>query len=448
MGDIQRNCQGHDGPKPPLDVAVVGGGIIGVVTALGFLQRGMNVVIYERAAKFEEIGAAIGFTGVARECMQRLNPRILEVLRQVGQRSPHETVRYWDGFHPRTKESAEQEESSLLFDVPQQGLAFWACLRSHFLCGMVDQLPEGSVQFGKQLVNYTDSDGSEKVKLHFADATTAEADVVIGCDGIHSATRKLLLGKEHPASNPSYSHKLVFRALVSFPGAVAALGADKASDQCLHLGPGAHMVSFPVNNGAMYNIVLAIHDSQEWPDPYTMTATSTREEVSSVMEHWGPHLTEIIGLLPEKLTKYGVFDMAENPAPTYASGRVCIAGDAAHASSPFHGSGACMGVEDALVLSELLDHVQSLPVSARPHSLAAALQAFSTVRIERSQWLVQSSREIGDIYEWRYPDTGEDSAKCKAEFEWRTKKIWDFDVDAMVAESKKEYDKLATSTVY
>jgi salicylate hydroxylase len=70
--------------------------------------------------------------------------------------------------------------------------------------------------------------------------------LVIGCDGIHSVTRKLLLGKEHPASNPSYTHKTVFRALVPFPGAIAALGADKASDYCLHLGPDAHMISFPV----------------------------------------------------------------------------------------------------------------------------------------------------------------------------------------------------------
>jgi salicylate hydroxylase len=180
MGDIQQNGPGgqeHDGPKPRLDVAIVGGGIIGVITALGFLHRGMHVVIYERAAKFQEIGAAIAFTGVARECMQRLNPRVLEVLGQVGQKSPHEKVRYWDGFHPRTKQSAEQEESSLLFDVPERDLAFWACLRSHFLGGMADQLPEGTVQFGKQLVSYTDGDGSDKVVLRFADGRTAEADV-------------------------------------------------------------------------------------------------------------------------------------------------------------------------------------------------------------------------------------------------------------------------------
>lgn len=442
MGDTRQNGFGvaNDSTRPPLDVAIVGGGIIGVVVALGFLHRGMRVTVYERASTFHEIGAAIAFTGVARECMQRLNPDMHEVLRQVGRKSPHEKVRYWDGFNPRTKEAAEMEETSLLFDVPEGDLAFWACLRSHFLLGMAAQLPKGTMQFGKQLVEYVDAEGSDKVVLRFEDGTTAESDVLIGCDGIHSATRKLLLGADHPASKPSYTHKTVFRAIVPFADAVAALGSDKANDYCLHLGPDAHMISFPVNNNQMYNVFLAIHDYGEWKDPYAMTAPSTRDEILAALHGWGPHVREVVGLMPEKLIKYGVFDMADNPAPTYASGRVCLAGDAAHASSPFHGAGACMGVEDALVLGELLDQVQHLGVSARPRALKAALQAFSAVRLERSQWLVQSSRDMGDIYEWRYPTTGKDSAKCKAEFERRARKIWDFDVDSMVAESKREYE--------
>lgn len=92
--------------EPPLDVAIVGGGIIGVITALGLLHRGMRVTIYERAAKWPDIGAAFAFTGVARECMQSMDPKILEALGRVAHRSPAETVRYWDGFHPRTKQAA------------------------------------------------------------------------------------------------------------------------------------------------------------------------------------------------------------------------------------------------------------------------------------------------------------------------------------------------------
>lgn len=196
----------------------------------------------------------------------------------------------------------------------------------------------------------------------------------------------------------------------------------------------------------MYNIFIAIHTPQEWPDRYTMTSMGTRDEVASALKNWGPHITELVQLMPETLSKYGVFDMADNPVPTYACGRVGIAGDAAHAASPFHGAGAGMGVEDALALAHLLEKVQSLPPSARSTSIAAALQAYSSVRMERSQWLVQSSRDMGDIYQWRYPGTGRESSKCKAEFVKRAKKLWDFDVDAMVVECSKEFETRVAKT--
>jgi salicylate hydroxylase len=192
----------------------------------------------------------------------------------------------------------------------------------------------------------------------------------------------------------------------------------------------------------MYNIVIAVHDPQEWQDPDSMTVTGTRDQVSAALQNWGPHIADVVQLLPETLIRYGVFDMADHPAPTYASGRVCVAGDAAHASSPWHGAGAGMGVEDALVLAELLAHVQTLPAVAEgPPSLAAALRAFSAVRMERTRWCMQSSRDMGDICEWRYPDTGQDRARIKAEFERRARTLWDFDVDGMVTQAIKDYER-------
>lgn len=82
---------------------------------------------------------------------------------------------------------------------------------------------------------------------------------------------------------------------------------------------------------------------------------------------------------------WAIFDMADNPADTYARGRVCLAGDAAHASSPFHGAGACMGVEDALVLVSVLETALSKAGGlSKTKAVSAALQAYSTIRLERS----------------------------------------------------------------
>ncbi len=90
-------------PNTALEIAIIGGGIIGVMTALGLLRRGMRVAVYERASGWHETGVGFAFTGIARECMERLDPRVLAALRSVGEENRHEYNRYWDGFHPRTK---------------------------------------------------------------------------------------------------------------------------------------------------------------------------------------------------------------------------------------------------------------------------------------------------------------------------------------------------------
>ncbi|KAJ5730544.1 uncharacterized protein N7483_005052 [Penicillium malachiteum] len=438
-----------------LEVAIVGGGIIGVMTALGLLRRGFRVTIYERASTWPEVGAAFAFTAIARECMERLDPRVLESLARVAQRSPHDKVRYWDGFHPETKESAMEADSAVLFEILEKNMAYWACLRGHFLLDMAAQLPDDVMKFDKRLVDYDDNEANAKVILRFADGSTAHSDLglspvqrmayadrctLIACDGIHSTTRKIFLGADHLAANAKYSQKAMYRAMVPMPSAINALGTDKAHVQIAHMGPDAHIVSFPVNNAQAYNVFVFLHDPEEWSHGHTMTVASSRNEVVEALQGWGPHIKELVDQFPETLSKYAIFDQADNPLPSYASGRVCLAGDAAHASSPFHGAGACMGVEDALVLAELLTRVDAGPTPNIQRNLRTALQTYSSVRIERSQWLVKSSREMGDIYEWRYPASGDDGDKCKAEFERRSQVIWDFDVDGMVTDAKKVYD--------
>lgn len=237
-----------DSKAPRLDVAIVGGGIIGVMTAIGLLHRHMNVTIYERAAAWHEIGAGFGFTGIARECMRRLDPALLDTLSRISQKtSSSANTRYWDAFHPRTKQDAQQEASALLFQMPEAHLAFWGAVRSHLLLAMAALLPEGVVRFEKQLVGYGDEPGSDKVVLRFADGTVADAHVLIGCDGIHSTTRQLLLGPDHPASRPSFTHTVAYRTMVPMAAGVEALGENKALSACMHCAPNVNMMSYPVS---------------------------------------------------------------------------------------------------------------------------------------------------------------------------------------------------------
>lgn len=160
-----------------LDVAIVGGGIIGVMTALGLQRRGMRVTVYERAPAWHEMGVGFAFTGAARDCMGRLDPRILDALLRVGEENKHEYNRYWDGFTPGTKAEAESEEKSLLFQVSARDAAFVGCLRSHLLQEMAAQLPAGVARFGKQLVSCVDDEIAGNVRLLFSDGETTTADL-------------------------------------------------------------------------------------------------------------------------------------------------------------------------------------------------------------------------------------------------------------------------------
>jgi salicylate hydroxylase len=187
------------------------------------------------------------------------------------------------------------------------------------------------------------------------------------------------------------------------------------------------------------NVFIFLHDPKPWPDPLKMTLEVEKSEMIPALSKWGPGIRELAEKLPEKVFKWAIFDMADHPADTFACGRVALVGDAAHASSPFHGAGAWMGVEDALVLVSVLEKAFSNASGlSKAQALTAALQAHSVVRLERSQWLVKSSRDMGDIYQWRYPATGSDPAKIMAEIESRSRKIWDYDIDQMVAEAKQE----------
>jgi len=108
--------------------------------------------------------------------MQRLSPHILASLRRVGEENRHPMNRYWDGYNPGSKEEAQSEES-LLFQVSARELSYCGCLRSAFLGELAAHLPEGVTRFGKQVEKIVEDNTSEKVNLHFADGTIAEADI-------------------------------------------------------------------------------------------------------------------------------------------------------------------------------------------------------------------------------------------------------------------------------
>ena len=131
------------------------------------------------------------------------------------------------------------------------------------------------------------------------------------------------------------------------------------------------------------------------------------------------------------MEKFDVWALFEHPpAPTYYKGRLCILGDAAHASTPHQGAGAGQAIEDAFVLSNLLGQVASAA------NITQAFEAYDTVRRPRSQRVVTTSREAGCLYEMEDEEVGTDLDKARENLLVRCEWIWGNDLKAQFKEAQ------------
>jgi salicylate hydroxylase len=135
-----------------------------------------------------------------------------------------------------------------------------------------------------------------------------------------------------------------------------------------------------------------------------------------------------------------LFDLAAQPLKGFNSGRILVIGDAAHASTPHHGSGAGFCMEDVAVLASLLeDRPQDGVSCGSACELEAVFAAFNASRRERDQWLVQSSRRAAELYEWRLPNTGKGSFESmRKDIEERQAVCWGIDLDKAILEARDD----------
>jgi salicylate hydroxylase len=256
-----------------------------------------------------------------------------------------------------------------------------------------------------------------------------------------------LLGNDTSAGQPSYTHVDFYGNLVPMDKAISILGKDKANTFLNHIGPRANVLHYPVANGTFCNVTAFIRNYNEWPRDKSATSIGFRKDIQKGLENWNPAICGLIDLFPETLPMWAIFDLWETPLPYYSKGRICVAGDAAHASSPHHGAGAGMGMEDALCLSVLLSEVLQTVrhhKATRMQAISTAFGVYNDIRRTRSQWLVDSSRRICDIHhleDWADPLKWVKAENCLEEVMDRTHKIWDFDFLGMAKQSAEKYGR-------
>ena len=305
-------------------------------------------------------------------------------------------------------------------DGPLGAKTFSAVHRARFLDEMVKLLPEGLTSFNKSLESVEET--GKGVQLSFADGSVAEHSALIGCDGIKSTVRRIMLGEEHPEVAPRFTGEYCYRALVPRTVADEVLGAELAGNGQLYCGYGGFVITYPVDQGKLINMA-AVKQTQkkEWEQDQWIIPSST-QDMQEDFKGWDPKIVDIISRFENK-DQWAFFDVSLSCS--YAKGRTCLLGDAAHASTPHLGSGAGMAFEDAYIMGNLLGAVNT------EEDLSMAFLTFDEVRGDRTRKLVQRSRQAGLANEMLNRKVMDDFDRLEKDIDVRYRWIWDEDLEAM-----------------
>ncbi|KFZ10498.1 hypothetical protein V501_05170 [Pseudogymnoascus sp. VKM F-4519 (FW-2642)] len=414
-------------------VAVCGGGIGGLCLTIGLLRQNVSVKLYEAASAFAEVGAGVSFGPNTIRAMELIDPLIAKGFENCATTNgwPEKKDTWFDfrtGQEKGTRGGVVAAANTHVADVKTRGkgeIGQNSTHRAHFLNELVKLIPDEVPEFGKRLKNIEEK--GDKMVLTFEDGTTAEADAVIGCDGIKSRTREILLGKDHEAAHAVFSGKYAYRGLIPMDIAVDALGDELAKNSQMYMGEHGHVLTFPIEKGKTMNVVaFRTKVDGKWEDDKWVLA-SKKEDMVKDFEGWGDKVTSIISLM-EKFDVWALFE--HPPAPTYYKGRLCLLGDAAHASTPHQGAGAGQAIEDAFILSHLFGQVHSAA------DITQAFKAYDAVRRPRSQRVVTTSKEAGCLYEMEDEEVGNDLDKARENLLARCKWIWENDLNSQFREAQ------------
>jgi len=392
-------------------ILIAGGGIGGLTTALALLRRGIDVSVYEQASELREVGAGVQIGPNGSRLLIDLGLR--EALDEVACEAARKEVRLWN-----------TGQTWKLFDLGRDcierfGAPYWTVHRGDFhgvLRDAVLALKPDAIHLGHLARGFTDSHGG--VTLHFSGKPDAQGDAIVAADGVHSRLREA-------AGVPA---KTAFLGIMAWRGLVPAerLSPEQRTPVGTNwVGPGAHVITYPVRGGELYNFVGVV-EGRDWPVE-SWTERGTHAECFADFKGWHPAVQETIrGLdVPFKWAFVG-----REPLSQWAFGRLCLIGDSCHPTLPFLAQGANMAIEDAVVIARA--------IAADPGDIAGAFRRFQDLRVERTSKIVRGSTETAKRF--HNPILADhDQAVAYITREWepervRTRYDWLFEYDARAVE--------------
>ncbi|KAI9666063.1 MAG: hypothetical protein M1821_003998 [Bathelium mastoideum] len=441
----------HPPSPPPLRLAIIGGGIGGLSLLLGLLRHTSPTLlqphIYEAAPRFAEIGAGVAFGSNSVAAMALVDPRLAQAYQRhatfhsdAGARARKVWSGYRMGMDGRGVRGHGQDggsgsgnrlEAGAFIHEVRTGTERSSVHRARFLDAMAELVAEESVSFGKRLLEIWEREEGGELELRFEDGSVAAVDAVVGCDGVKSRVRQIVLAGE-PEIEPVFTGKYAYRGLIPMDEAVEALGEETAKNAWFHWGYDGHVLTFPIEHGKTMNVVaFRTKRDGKWDHGNQWVLPGNKEQMVSDYDGWGKDVQSILRMMRNP-DIWALFDHLA--AKSYYKGKVCLLGDAAHASTPHQGAGAGMAIEDAFVLSRLLARAR------KRKDIEKVFHAYDAVRRPRTQKLVSTSRDAGCLYEFQKKGVGDNLEALKEDLDGRMRWVWDADLEEHLQQAFKVYE--------
>jgi salicylate hydroxylase len=349
---------------------IAGGGIAGLSSAIAMARNDIEVCVLERAKIFSEVGAGL-----------QLGPNAMHILREWGVADFLESravkpkgIRIHDGISGKLLNTVPLGNRS----EQRYGAPYKVMHRADLQAALLQiarSMPSIEI-INDFAVNDFTAD-TNAVSVVSEDGKSIEGRALIGADGAWSKIRQKLHNAE-----PVFTGKCAWRAIIPASNQQECFRQPYTN---LWMGPGAHLVHYPVSGGDNINVV-AVFDDPDYVEGWD--SSGKHEKLMAQFSRW--HATPR-GFLEQIMgwRKWSLHTLA-SPLATWGKGLVTLIGDAAHPPVPFLAQGGAMAIEDAFILArEITDNDDT----------ASALGSYATKRIKRANTLISRSHKMGRTYQ-------------------------------------------------
>jgi 2-polyprenyl-6-methoxyphenol hydroxylase-like FAD-dependent oxidoreductase len=318
-----------------LSVAVVGAGMGGLAVAITLRQIGIGVQVYEQAERFARIGAGIQMLPNSSCVLRGLG--VLDKLRKVA-------------FEPYSHLNRVFDTGEIKRELPMPeslyGSPFLCMHRADLHEALYSALPPESVHVGKRLTGLDQKAGG--VQLSFADGTSAQADAVVGADGVHSLVREIIVGPDQPLHRGRIAYRAVFDASLMDGGKIMP-------SRSKWWGIDRHIVIYYTtpDRSSLY-FVTSVPEPADWVTKESWSATGDVHELRRAYEGFHPEVQMVLNACPD-CHKWAILE--REPLLHWSDGKVVLLGDACHPMTPYMAQGAATSIEDAAMLARCLKTV-------------------------------------------------------------------------------------------